>query len=281
MLSKVPRTDAVSATLNGTTSSVLFTAVAFQRGPANLQVVSGDAQSGVAGSVLPARFEVKATDVLGNPVSGVTVAFAAATGGGSVSPTTATTGTTGTAATTMTLGGLVGPQRFTASAGSLTASVTATATAGMVSHLLYVSGNGQADTACATLKVPLVVQATDAFGNGVSGVTVTWQQVGGPGSANSSPASLTTDSLGYSAVSYRLSSAAGVDTLVAALQVTTAMPITFYETATTSARSSCASPQRAPSTAPALGQRAPGAPSVPSGSSWQPVTGFLPGRGRP
>ncbi|MDE3152578.1 MAG: Ig-like domain-containing protein [Gemmatimonadota bacterium] len=238
-LSRIARVDTVEATLAGTKASVLFTATALARGVAKLVATAGDAQSGVVGVVLPTKFSVRASDVLGNPVAGLNVTFSASALGASVSPRAAVTDATGTASTSMTLGSVLGAQVFAASAGTLSASVTETAIAGQPTALTKIAGDAQSDTACATLKNPLVVRATDLFGNGVANASVVWAQVGGPGSHNS--ATLATDSLGYSAANYQLPNTAGVDTLTATLQSNSKLSVMFTETITTSVSTSCPS----------------------------------------
>ena len=74
---------------------------------------------------------VKVTDATGNVVSGQSVTFAVATGGGSLSATTTSADVNGLATTVWTLGSLGGTQTVTATSGTLSgspATFTATAT---------------------------------------------------------------------------------------------------------------------------------------------------------
>ena len=83
---------------------------------ANVVSVSGDNQSGTAGSQLPQALVVKVTDNLGNPVSGVAVTFDDAGAGGAFSNgNVVTTGSTGTASEFYTLPATPGPVSITAS----------------------------------------------------------------------------------------------------------------------------------------------------------------------
>ncbi len=66
--------------------------------------VSGDNQSGTTGSSLPNPLVVQVVNAQNSPQSGVTVNFAIANGGGSVSPASAVTNASGQASTTLTLG---------------------------------------------------------------------------------------------------------------------------------------------------------------------------------
>jgi hypothetical protein len=65
--------------------------------------VSGDNQSGAAGSTLPNALVVQVRDGSNNPVANATVNFAIASGGGSVSPASALTDSNGVAGTSLTL----------------------------------------------------------------------------------------------------------------------------------------------------------------------------------
>ncbi|MBW4603181.1 MAG: DUF4082 domain-containing protein [Calothrix sp. FI2-JRJ7] len=95
----------------------------------SLTKVSGDNQSGTAGSALSNPLVVKVTDSSGNPTAGITINFAVASGGGSVSPTSAVTGTNGQASTVLTLGATVGTTNTVSATASGIGSLTFTATA--------------------------------------------------------------------------------------------------------------------------------------------------------
>jgi hypothetical protein len=83
---------------------------------ASVVSVSGDSQSGTAGSQLPQALVVKVTDNLGNPLSGVAVTFDDAGAGGAFSNgNVVTTGSTGTASEFYTLPATPGPVSITAS----------------------------------------------------------------------------------------------------------------------------------------------------------------------
>jgi hypothetical protein len=83
---------------------------------ASIVSVSGDNQSGPAGSQLPQALVVKVTDNLGNPVSGVAVTFDDAGAGGAFSNgNVVTTDSTGTASELYTLPATAGAVSITAS----------------------------------------------------------------------------------------------------------------------------------------------------------------------
>jgi hypothetical protein len=74
------------------------------QGPAaRLVKVSGDGQTGMAGSALAQPFVVQATDTGGNPISGVAITWTAASGSGSITPPSANTDNVGNASATGTL----------------------------------------------------------------------------------------------------------------------------------------------------------------------------------
>src|SRR5262245_1913985 len=129
-----------------------FTATALSSSANGLTLVSGDAQTGVAGTALPESLVVSATDAFGNPVAGVTVAWAAV-GGGSVSAGETTTDAQGLAAVARTLGPTAGAQSATASATGLAGSPVTfahTATSGSASGVQPLSGGGQTGAPRAT-----------------------------------------------------------------------------------------------------------------------------------
>ena len=185
--------------------------------PARLVVVSGDAQTGVAGSALPQPLviEARATDNL--PVPGAQITFRAITSGGSVGQTTALIAdANGRASTTLTLGKTGGTYQFEAASGGMPPiSVSATATPAPPANIAVVSGGGQTDIAGRTLSQPLVVKVTDAFGGPSAGATVTWTKVSGGGLP--SAGSTTTASDGTTSISYTLDTAPSSDVVSASL----------------------------------------------------------------
>jgi adhesin/invasin len=192
-----------------------FTATALSASANGLTLVSGDAQSGVAGSALPEPLVVGVTDAFGNPVAGVKVAWTVV-GGGSVSESETTTGADGSTSVTRTLGPAAGPQSTTASAAGLAGSPVTfnhTATPGSASGVQLLSGDGQSGAPGATLPDPVVVSVTDADGNPVSGAAVTWVVTAGGGSVD--PTTSTTDTAGHAGTSWTLGSAVGTNTVQA------------------------------------------------------------------
>jgi uncharacterized protein YjdB len=118
----------ISASSSGLTgaSTPAFDVVS---GPAaNMQVVSGGAQTAAASTVL-APITVLLTDASGNAKPNTIVFFAVTSGGGSVTPASVATDAQGRATATWTLGAATGAQTMSASSvGVTTLSVSATAT---------------------------------------------------------------------------------------------------------------------------------------------------------
>src|SRR5207247_8112314 len=83
---------------------------------ATLVKSSGDNLTGQVATRLQTPHVVLVSDANSNPVAGVTVTWAAASGGGSVDPTTSTTDANGHAQTFRTLGLVIGTQTTTATA---------------------------------------------------------------------------------------------------------------------------------------------------------------------
>lgn len=127
---------------------------------------SGDGQKGIIRSALAQPVVVKVTASDGVGVAGVSVAFAAATGGGSVGAATVVTDAAGLASTSWTLGSSVGEQTVTASATGLAGSpVTFKATARSVAPVRLSIASGPAATNGAGSPLPIVVHALDAQGD--------------------------------------------------------------------------------------------------------------------
>ena len=103
---------ATAAGLSGSPATFTVTGLL----PATLSVVSGNGQTGTAGTVLANPFVVRVTDASGVPVPGVPVTFTVAAGGGTMSAASAVTNIRGEAAAILTLGTTPGTNSVAASA---------------------------------------------------------------------------------------------------------------------------------------------------------------------
>lgn len=112
-----------------TTSSVLIQIVAGE--PTNISFtvgLSGNAQSASRGATLPAAFSATVTDLSGNPISGASVTWNVAAGGGSLFGTTFLTNGSGIVTSTLTLGSSPGVNTVTATIQGTAFAATFTAT---------------------------------------------------------------------------------------------------------------------------------------------------------
>ena len=204
----------------GVSGTITFSATGIV-GPAALIAVANpasNAQTAAAGSAVAVAPSVKVTDSRGNPVSGVAVAFAVASGGGSITGPNATTDASGIAAVgSWTLGPVAGANSLTATSGSLGGSpvtFTATGTAGSAGALTIVAGDAQTAVAGSDVTIAPSVKVTDANGNAVAGVTVTFAAASGGGSVTG--ASATSNATGIATVgSWKLGTTAGTNILTA------------------------------------------------------------------
>ncbi len=201
---------------------------------ANLDIVSGDEQIVAAGASLPDPVVVRVSDTQDRPVANQDVTFVIESGGGSIVPATVKTSTTGEASAAWTLGTGIGGQLLrvrTARGGSTTpleVTFGATAVAGTGSILVGVQGDDQTGPVNSALADSLVVKATDALGNPVADVEVTWSVTGG-GSIN--PVTVRTDVDGLAAAERVLGPAAGPVAARATVAGFNGSPVTFTQTA--------------------------------------------------
>ena len=213
--------NTITAGAVGVSGTVTFSATGIAGAPATIAIAnaSSNNQNAAAGTAVAIPPSVKVTDAKGNPVSGVSVTFAVASGGGSITGGSGTTDASGIAQVgSWTLGAAAGPNSLTATSGSLTGSpvtFSATGTSGAAGNITIVSGDAQSAIAGANVAVAPSVKVTDASGNAVAGTTVTFTVATGGGSVTGGSA--TTNSSGIATVgSWKLGTAAGTNTLTAA-----------------------------------------------------------------
>ncbi len=240
VLGGTPGPNTLDATL-ASLPAVTFTATGVG-GAANIQVQAGNGQSRTVGQSVTTAPSVLVTDGGSNPVQGVAVTFAVASGGGSITGASTTTNASGIATVgSWTLGTTAGPNTLTATAqgsgiNGNPVTFTATGTADVAASIAVNDGNGQ--SALQGTAVPIAPSAIvrDQFSNPVSGVQVDFQVVTGGGSITG--ASQTTNSNGIARVgSWTLGGAAGPNSLEATAQGTgiAGNPALFAATGTASA----------------------------------------------
>ena len=102
------------------------------------------------------------------------------------------------------------------------------AASGSATNLAAASGSGQTGTVSTALASPFVVRATDGFGNGVSGVPVTWAVAGGGGSLGG--VTTITDATGFAQATLTLGATPGANTVTATNAGLSGSPVTFSAT---------------------------------------------------
>ena len=177
---------------------------------AAIQKQSGDLQTGAVATALGTALVVRVVDALGGAIPNAAVAWAVATGGGSI--TGGNADAAGLATATWTPGNTAGNASATATAGGVSASFTATLAAGDAAQITIVAGDNQTAVTGGAVAVAPRVRVADQFGNAKSGATVTWTVTAGGG--NVSPGTSNTAANGETAVtSWTLGAADGANTL--------------------------------------------------------------------
>jgi YVTN family beta-propeller protein len=208
--------NTLDATVPGLAGSPMtFSANGITTTATNMVLNAGNGQSGVVGTVLATAYSVAVKNVLGLPVQGVQVHWAAGPAGGSMNPATSLTDVNGIASSSRTLGPGAVTQTATASVGGLTGSpvtFTATALPAAAAQLVKQSVDPQTGTVATAVTAP-VVKVVDQFGNGVAGLIVNFAPAGG-GTIGATQG--TSDALGLvSAGSWTLGSLVGTNTVAA------------------------------------------------------------------
>lgn len=192
-LGKTTGSQTVVASSSGLTP-VTFTVVAAPSAAVKVVNLVTASQQGVVNVAVPIAPAVRVFDQYDNAVPGVAVTFVITAGGGSITGAQKTTGADGSAtADAWILGTVPGTQRARADVAGITGSVTYTtvASAGAASRLTLVGGNGGSGVSNSALEAFATlpsVSVTDAFGNPVAGVSVTFTPGVNSGTVAGSPA---------------------------------------------------------------------------------------------
>jgi hypothetical protein len=199
-----------------------------------LNISSGNNQTATVKTAINLSVQA-ANPYTGVGISGVTVAFIDGGKGGVFNPPSVVTGSTGVASTVYTLPQTAGTYSLTAtSAGYTTATFTEIAVAGAPAAISIISGSSQSGTVGTVLGSPLTAQAKDAYGNKVSGASITFADTVG-GSFSPNPA--TTGSNGEASATFTLPTTTHTGFAVTASSGS-ATPATFHETSVAGAPAS-------------------------------------------
>jgi len=186
---------------------------------------SGDAQSATVGQPLGLPLRVLVT-MNGTAQEGVDVTWETPSG---TIDATSTTDVDGVATATWTLGNTSGPVTATATlagAGGSPVTFTATADPDAPAEISIAGGDDQDGPISSTLPA-LQAKVADQFGNGVSGVTVTWTVTSGDGTVT--PGTSDTDANGIAETELTLGATVGDVTVDADVTGLTGSPQTFTE----------------------------------------------------
>lgn len=209
---------------------------------AQIEAVQGDEQVGPPGTPLQDPLIVRVTDSAGSPLSGQAVTWSVNGGGGAIDPVTASSNSEGLAFAEWILGRSPGLNLVEAQvSGSDAVTFTATAKVGGggdddgtdtgPAHLDPVEGTGQSAEAGSLVAVRPAVLVTDAAGDPVAGVSVTFVITAGGGSVGG--AAQTTGSDGIARVDrWTLGVEPGANTLEARAGSLEGSPVIFTAVAT-------------------------------------------------
>ncbi|MBN1999711.1 Ig-like domain-containing protein [candidate division KSB1 bacterium] len=189
-----------------------------------MSLVSGNNQTGTVNTQLNSPFVIKLEDNVGSPVVGESITFNVLSGNGSFSnqqSVVVQTNSLGRASATATLGTVAGDTNnvFFASVPAAAGSPVefrASATAGPVSKLEEVSGNGQTGPINRILSDPFVVRVMDGYNNPIDNHEVKFQVTAGDGTINNQKeVKVTTNPDGEAFVFLRLGTKVGTNTVQA------------------------------------------------------------------
>jgi hypothetical protein len=218
-------------------TSVTFTATAVSGN--TLVIQAGNNQTGTVGQALSTLPQVLVRNPSNAPLSGITVNWAIASGGGTINSSTTATSVTNasglaTPPSSWVLGSTSGTQTLSATVSGITTipqtvTFAATANPGAPATLTKSAGDNQSGPAGSPVATVPAVLVRDSFNNPVPNVTVTFSVTSGGGSV--SGASATTNSSGIaSPTSWTLGTTPGTNTLNASVSGLT--PVTFTATGT-------------------------------------------------
>jgi adhesin/invasin len=160
--------------------------------PAQVEGISGDAQTGTILEPLADSMVVKVTDRFGNPVPGIEISWSAGDGG-EVRPATSVTGVNGMAATQRILGGEPGTYATTAVASVLPEDAVSFTTTAVAAKLTLTTQPPSVASSGVLLDPQPVLQLQDPSGTPLAreGVTVSVQIASGPGSLTGTTSQVT------------------------------------------------------------------------------------------
>jgi hypothetical protein len=192
-----------------------------------LTIVQGNNQVAQAGLLLPTPVTLRVVDANGDGIPGVTVLFAVAAGGGTVSPASILSDANGEVTVKWTLGQATPIQSLTASVGDGT-SVDVFANALFPSTIVVAQGNYQTGKPGQALTNSIVIRVTGDNNVPLGSIPVQFQVTGGGGAI--SPQTMLTNPFGEVTVKWTLGAVAGLNSATAS--ASTLSPVQLSATAT-------------------------------------------------
>jgi hypothetical protein len=198
----------VTASVSGVSTPASYSLTNTVGAAASITASAGTPQSTVVGTPFATAFQAIVDDQNGNPISGLTITFAAPASGSSGNfsgsrTITETTNAMGVAtAPSFTAGTTVGSYSVTASVSgvSLPASYSLTDSVGTVTSVSATAGTPQSAFLGVAFATALQATVDDQYGNPISGVVVTFAApssgVGGSFAGNTTSVTATTNALG-------------------------------------------------------------------------------------
>ncbi len=198
----------------------------------DIAIDGGNSQSATVGTQPSTPLTVEVTDASDAVVEGESVTWTI-TGDGAIT-TASLTDASGIATAIPTLGSVAEAYTVTATTSTgASVSFTLTGTADAAAVLAANSTTSQSGTTSTVVAVPPSVLVTDAYGNAVSGTTVTFAVTAGGGSR--SPATVNSGANGTATLtSWTLGASAGANTLTATVAGLSGSPVTFSASASAS-----------------------------------------------
>jgi hypothetical protein len=229
-MNRLPTTSALAALIAAAFTLTACSDSTKPKPPVDMKTGTGSNQSAQVGTAVPVDPTAKVVDDAGNGVAGVTVTWAVALGGGSVANPSSTTNADGVATAGKWLGPTTGSNSLSASVAAINKSVSfgAIGTAGPAAAMSKQLGEGQSAPSGDPVPLSPRVRITDANGNGVPFVAVTFAITGGGGSLVG--ANATTGSDGSASVGSWTMGAEGTNALTAT--AAGLAPVTFTAIAT-------------------------------------------------
>jgi adhesin/invasin len=190
-------------------------------------IVQGNLQVAQAGTLLPTPVVLRVVDANGDAVPAVTVVFAVAAGGGTVTPASILSDAHGEVSVKWTLGQSAPLQTLTGAVGDGTP-VMLVATALFPAAIVAAQGNSQTGKIAQALANNVVIRVTGDNNTPLSGIPVQFQVTAGGGAI--SPQTALTNAFGEVTVKWTLGSAVGLNSATATAATLT--PVQLLATAT-------------------------------------------------